>query len=311
MGCVRGCQEIFSSRPAWFLGQNACTLRIDEHGGGARLGGSDVELGGAGAVSSRIALLVPSVSPVPPANGDARPPQGGFTVAPGWPGTTERALFGEKHGFVLFKLFERSSGALEASTERSSWWAKDGVVIRTTAGRVCHGGYAKDHWVLALQTFVAYVIVLAIVSPDAVYAALSYGGSFQPVWGIIYLLMLGVLGGDGRDEHAAPAVRRRLAGVCRGAFGLWVRHMTFLAAGSDWGNNDVAKGATYTLLMSVCVRGVQHSPVAGGTSPTRSSSCAASFSSSRRGVTLGRKLGRCTLQVCTGFDFDVGSLELD
>ena len=205
----------------------------------------DVEL--CGAVQSSPASPCSSPrSPWSPLRTETRVLLKEASVAPG--GLEQQsAQFGEKHGFILFKLFERSSGAPK-TTERSSWWAKDGVV-RTRLDEYATG-FAKDHWVLALQIFVSYVIVLGIVSPDAVYNALSYGGSFQPVWGIIYLLMLAVLGGTvGMNTLLQLYVVVSL--VFAGCFGLWVRHMTYLAAGSDWSNNDVAKGATYTLLMGV------------------------------------------------------------
>ena len=159
--------------------------------------------------------------------------------------------FAEKHSFLLSALFrpvDRSSrrGLLDRGESKlSSWWAS--VKSHT---REYWTGFTKDHWIIFLQTFVTYVVVLAIISPDAVYEALSYGGSFQPVWGIIYLLMMCVLGGTvGMNTLLQLYVFVSL--VFAGCFGLWIRHMTYLAAGSDWSNNDLAKGATYTVLMSV------------------------------------------------------------
>ena len=163
--------------------------------------------------------------------------------------------FVERHSFVLWKIFERRRSKQESdgsepkpsslASSSSSWWLHAKENVKGYAR-----GFGKDHWILFLQTFVAYVAVLAIISPDAVYTALSYGGSFQPVWGIIYLLMMCMLGGTvGMSTLLQMYVFVSL--VFAGCFGLWVRHMTYLAAGSDWTNNDVAKGATYTVLVSV------------------------------------------------------------
>ncbi len=266
-----------------------------------RVGREDVELGDAGAFPA----ASPCSSPRSPLRTETLVLLKEATVAPGGL-EQERALFGEKHGFVLFKLFERSTGDFGVS-ERSSWWAKDGFIRRRLDEYA--KGFTRDHWVIALQTFVAYVIVLAIVSPDAVYAALSYGGSFQPVWGIIYLLMVCVLGGTvGMNTLLQLYIIVSL--VFAGCFGLWVRHMTFLAAGSDWGNNDVAKGATYTLLMSLSCGTFNILRWRWDVTNPLFFMCSI-FLIFTQGSYSGPKAGTLYLQVCTGFDFDVGSLELD
>lgn len=116
----------------------------------------------------------------------------------------------------------------------------------------CHGywkGFTRSQCIVGLQTFVAYVIVLAIISPDAVYDALSYGGKVSPSWGLIYLLMVAILGGNvGMNTLMEGYILVSL--VVSGCIGVLIRYLAYLAAGSDWSNNDVAKGATNTLLLS-------------------------------------------------------------
>lgn len=110
-------------------------------------------------------------------------------------------------------------------------------------------GFRRDHYILALQTFVSYVIVLCIISPDAVYNALSYDGRVSPSWGLIYLLMLAILGGTA-GMHLLLQSYALVSLVFSGCLGVLIRYLTYLAAGSDWDNNDFQKGVTNTLLLS-------------------------------------------------------------
>ena len=214
----------------------------------------DVELG-AEAVEAPASPRLASASPRAPLRAETRVLLKNAAVPPGG-FEQQSAQFGEKHGFLLFKVFERSAYDLEGLAKDKdkqvgdmAWWPEKKKILQKRVNEYFKG-FTRDHWIIFLQTFVAYVIVLGIISPDAVYNALSYGGSFQPVWGIIYLLMVCTLGGTvGVNTLLQGYVVVSL--VFAGCFGLWVRHMTYLAAGSDWSNNNVAKGATYSLLMSL------------------------------------------------------------
>ena len=149
-----------------------------------------------------------------------------FVVPPGGL-EQEHPKYDVSHTFLLFNW----------KTDVCTWW------------KGYWSGFTRNQCILGFQAFVAYVIVLCIISPDAVYNALSYGGKVSPSWGLIYLLMVAIIGGTvGMNTLLEGYILVSL--VLAGGIGLLIRYLTYLAAGSDWSNNDVAKGATNTLLLS-------------------------------------------------------------
>ncbi len=149
---------------------------------------------------------------------------GAFVVPPGGL-EQEHPKYDVSHTFLLFNW----------KTDLCTWW------------KSYYKGFTRKQYARGLQAFVAYVVVLCIISPDAVYNALSYGGSVSPAWGLIYLLMMAVIGGT-VGINTLLEVYIIVSLVFAGAVGTLIRYLTYLAAGSDWSNNDFAKGATFALL---------------------------------------------------------------
>ena len=178
---------------------------------------------------------------------------------------------GESHRFVLSGLIPKKKGVsswfhrgrhVEDGTRTKEQRMSSSVKKQKAGGKtytlglwswwrdVYVKGFTRTHVVTGLQVFVGFVVFLAIVSPDAVYDALSYNGTVAPTWGLIYSLMLCITGGT-VGMNTLQQIYVEVSLVFAGCLGLLIRHLTYLAAGEDWNNNDVAKGATYSILISL------------------------------------------------------------
>lgn len=147
----------------------------------------------------------------------------------------------ESHGFVLFRLLPWHHGEEVARTGYRvaiQQWIKDYVT-----------GFSRQQCVRALQTFIAYVIFMCIVSPDAVNNALWYNGIMPPELGLIYVLMISVLGGT-VGTNSLLQIYTLVSLTAAALIGVLIRYIVWLASGQDWDNNDFAKGAAFSLLIA-------------------------------------------------------------
>ncbi|KAI8108763.1 hypothetical protein M9435_005180 [Picochlorum sp. BPE23] len=148
----------------------------------------------------------------------------------------------ESHGFVL-------SGLLPG--QQAGEIARTGYIVSMKRWMKAYvTGFTRQQYVRALQTFIAYVIFMCIVSPDAVNSALWYNGIMPPELGLIYVLMISVLGGT-VGTNSVMQVYALVSLVVAGLFGVLIRYIVWLASGEDWDNNDFAKGAAFSLLIAL------------------------------------------------------------
>eukprot|EP00889_Picochlorum_renovo_P008250 jgi/Picre1/35280/NNA_002742.t1 len=147
----------------------------------------------------------------------------------------------ESHGFVL-------SGLLPG--QQAGEIARTGYIVSMKRWMKAYvTGFTRQQYVRALQTFIAYVIFMCIVSPDAVNSALWYNGIMPPELGLIYVLMISVLGGT-VGTNSVMQIYALVSLVVAGLFGVLIRYIVWLASGEDWDNNDFAKGAAFSLLIA-------------------------------------------------------------
>lgn len=147
----------------------------------------------------------------------------------------------ESHGFVL-------SGLLPG--QQAGEIARTGYLVSIKRWMKAYvTGFTRQQYMRALQTFTAYVIFMCIISPDAVNSALWYNGIMPPELGLIYILMLSVLGGT-VGTNSLLQIDTLVSLVVAGLFGVLIRYIVWLASGQDWDNNDFAKGAAFSLLIA-------------------------------------------------------------
>jgi hypothetical protein len=111
------------------------------------------------------------------------------------------------------------------------------------------GGFKRVHLIRALQAFVSYVIYLCITSPDAVNSVLWYNGATPPELGLIFILMIAVLGGT-VGTNTLLQIYAIISLVVTGLLCVFIRYIVWLASGEDWNNNNVAKAAAFSLLIA-------------------------------------------------------------
>ena len=111
------------------------------------------------------------------------------------------------------------------------------------------GGFSAKNLKVGGQVFLSFVIFLGITSPLPVWDALSYGTMVPPV-ACIYMVMLGVQGGT-MGNITLFQVYMIFSIILSGLLATLIKYLTWLAAGNDWSNNNVSKGATYVVLVSL------------------------------------------------------------
>ena len=110
------------------------------------------------------------------------------------------------------------------------------------------GGFSAKNVKLGGQVFLSFVIFLSITSPLPVWNALSYGTIVPPL-ACIYMVMLGIQGGN-MGNITLLEIYMILSIILSGLLATLIKYLTWLAAGSDWSNNNVSKGVTYVVLVS-------------------------------------------------------------
>lgn len=146
----------------------------------------------------------------------------------------------ESHGFVLSAFLPG----------RAKEIAKAGCLVSVCRWlKEYRTGFKRQHVVRALQTFVAYVIFLCIVLPDVVNRALWYNGATPPELGLIFILMIAVLGGT-VGTNTLLQIYSLISLVVAGLLCVLIRYIVWLASGQDWDNNSFAKAAAFSLLIA-------------------------------------------------------------
>ena len=110
-------------------------------------------------------------------------------------------------------------------------------------------GFSPNHLKVGGQVFLSFVVFLAMTSPLPVWEAFSYGTIVPPV-ACIFMILLGVQGGS-MGNTTLLEIYMLASIVVSGLIATLIKYLTWLAAGQDWSNNNVSKGATYVVLVSV------------------------------------------------------------
>jgi hypothetical protein len=109
------------------------------------------------------------------------------------------------------------------------------------------GGYSKDQLKVGLQIFLSFCIISALTFPYPVWKALSFGAITPP----LALVFVMILAPQHQGGAVLFAIFLAIGVLIGGGLALAIKYLTYFANGSNWVDQTVVKGVTYSLLTAL------------------------------------------------------------
>ena len=108
-------------------------------------------------------------------------------------------------------------------------------------------GYTMDHKKVALQVFLAYAILIAIMAPEESWNQLAHGAVVPPL-ALVFLILIGPYTQGVTIWSILQSITGILTGGC---LILLSTYLTNAAIGFNWGDNSVTKGVVMTIFSTL------------------------------------------------------------